>query len=572
MENMLSPRLLCLLALPVLLLTGGTGGHTFNRKLSRDLRAEHALDRLAFGARPGDVERVRRMGLDKWIDEQLHPERIAPNPLLAERLKPLETLSLSIAQVAEQYPLRAGVKTKKDPAAATGKSLRDLLSPAEIRQLRQGTPGEKLAFLESLDAEKRTAVLSTLPLALRRPLLAAGSPALRREVLALGNPVAIVGADLVEAKIYRALYSDRQLEEVLVDFWFNHFNVYMNKGPERLMVAAYERDAVRPFVLGKFSDMLLATAKHPAMLFYLDNWQSVDPKAMEAMEKRRRGNGGGGGNNKPLTKRARGLNENYARELMELHTLGVDGGFTQQDVIDVARSFTGWTLLNPRRGASYTFAARLHDQTEKVVLGHKIAAGRGQEDGLEVLSILAKHPSTARFLSRKLAQRFVADQPPQALVDRMAATFTKTQGDLREVMKTMIGSPEFFSEGAHRAKLKSPFELVVSAARALDANVTGALPLSARIEALGQPLYRKEEPTGYYDTAGEWTNTAGLLARMNFATALASNQLQGSKVDASRYSPPAALRAAIASQIEGRQPTPEIIAGLALGSPEFQRR
>ena len=548
MENFLVARRLWLLAASALLLTGAGSDNAFTRKLAKDRKPEHALNRLAFGPRPGEVEQVRKIGLDKWIDAQLHPERIAPNPLLAERLKPLATLSLSIAEVAEQYPLKAvAPKAKKASAAAPAKSLRDLLTADEIRKLREGTPEEKLAFLQSLDKERRIAVLETLPLALRRPLLTAGSPELRRQVLALGRPAAVVAADLVEAKIYRALYSDRQLEEVLVDFWFNHFNVYLNKGPERLMVAAYERDAIRPYVLGKFGDMLLATAKHPAMLYYLDNWQSVDPQAMEAIAKQRRG----AGVNKQLAKKARGLNENYARELMELHTLGVDGGYTQQDVIAVARSFTGWTMLNPRGGAAYTFAARLHDKTEKTVLGNKIAAGRGEEDGLEVLAILAKHPSTARFISRKLAQRFVADQPPAALVDRMAATFTKTQGDLREVMKTMIGSPEFFSEGAHKAKLKSPFELVMSATRALNANVTGALALAERVEALGQPLYRKEEPTGYYDTADEWTNTAGLLARMNFATALAANQVHGAKVEIAADTPKA---------------------GLALASPEFQRR
>ena len=502
MENLFKP--LGLLALPVLLLTGGTADPAFDRKLSKDLRPEHALNRLAFGARPGDVARVRTLGLNRWIDEQLHPERMAVNPLLAERLAPLQTINLTTAQIAERYPLRTAAKKGKK---------KDMVPPA------------------------------------KRP----------------GRPGAIVGADLVEAKIYRALYSDRQLEEVLVDFWFNHFNVYLNKGPERLMVTSYERDAIRPYVLGRFEDMLLATAKHPAMLFYLDNWQSVDPKAMETMMRKRAGG-------KQLSKRARGLNENYARELMELHTLGVDGGYTQRDVVEVARCFTGWTLRDPRRGASYFFAPMLHDQTEKTVLGHRIAAGRGEEDGLAVIGILATHPATARFISRKLAQRFVADQPPQALVDRMAATFTKSQGDLREVMRTMIGAPEFFSEGAYRSKLKSPFEMVVSAARALDADVTDAKPLSARIDELGQPLYRKEEPTGYYNTADEWTNTAGLVGRMNVANALAANRLPGSKVDASHYTPPAALRAEIDKRLEGRAPTPELIAGLAIGSPEFQRR
>ena len=442
-----------LLALPLALLLAGTS--------SREQRVEHALNRLTFGPRPGDLARVRKLGLERWIDTQLHPDRIAASPLLAERLQPFETLAMSIEQVAERYPRpKAGAGQKKNAGA--------------------------------------------------------------------------VAAELVEAKIYRALYSDRQLEEVLVDFWFNHFNVYLNKGPVRLMVTAYERDAIRPYVFGKFSDMLAATARHPAMLFYLDNWRSVDPKAAA-------GRG----------KSVRGLNENYARELMELHTLGVDGGYTQQDVVEVARCFTGWTLRDPRGGASYYFAPRMHDRGEKTVLGHKIAAGRGEEDGLEAIAILARHPSTARFISRKLAQRFVADQPPPALVDRMAAAFTKTDGDLREVMRTMISSPEFFSPGAYRAKLKSPLEVVIGAARALDADVTNARPLAAKIAELGQPLYRKEEPTGYYNTAEEWTNTAGLLGRMNFGTELAANQVPGAKVDAARLEPKT---------------------GLKLASPEFQRR
>ena len=451
----------CLLAVPALLLAA-LASSPFQQKLAKDLRPEHALNRLAFGPRPGDIEAVRKLGLDRWIDRQLHPERIAPNPVLAERLQPLATLSLSIEQVAERFPLR----------------------PQADKTARQA--------------------------------------------------VATVARDLVQAKIYRALYSDRQLEEVLTDFWFNHFNVYLNKGPERLMVGAYERDAIRPHVLGKFRDLLLATAQHPAMLFYLDNWQSVDPKAFQSLKR--------------APKRTRGLNENYARELMELHTLGVDGGYTQQDVVEVARCFTGWTLREPRRAATYFFARRLHDTGEKTVLGHKIAAGGGEEDGLAVIDLLARHPSTARFISRKLAQRFVADQPPPALIDRMAATFTKTDGDLREVMKTMIHAPEFFSQGAYRAKLKSPFEMVVSAARAVGADVTNALPLSARIDQMGQPLYRKEEPTGYDNTAEEWTNSAGLLARMNFGTALAANRVPGTKVG----SPDAT--------------------GISLASPEFQKR
>lgn len=495
---------------------GATGtGTAFQRKIGdKDRRIEHALNRLAFGARPGDLERVRKFGLNRWIDDQLHPNRLPVSPTLAERLHALPAINLSIQEVAEQYAARGA-------------------APEKLRKFRQGTPAEKRAILRALPDQK---------------------------------PLAAVGRDLMQAKIYRALYSERQLEEVLVDFWFNHFNVYLNKGPERLLVAAYERDAIRPHVLGKFGDMLVAVAKHPAMLYYLDNWQSVDPKAAEAFQTRRQRSGG-----KPA-RRARGLNENYARELMELHTLGVDGGYTQQDVLNVARAFTGWTLRDVRRGATYHFASALHDKTEKSVLGHKLAAGRGEDDGLEVLELLANHPSTARYVSARLAQRFVADTPPGALVARMADTFRKTRGDLRQVMKAMIGAPEFFSEGAYRAKMKSPFEMVVSAARALNAAVTNALALSRSLDELGQPLYRKEEPTGYYNTAAEWTNTAALLGRMNFATALAANKLPGVNVDPASFQPPSPLRASLGKWLDGRQPTPELIAGLAIGSPEFQRR
>jgi len=282
-----------------------------------------------------------------------------------------------------------------------------------------------------------------------------------------------VARQLMEGKIYRAVLSNRQLEEVLTDFWFNHFNVYLRKGADRYLVTSYERDAIRPHVLGKFQDMLLATARHPAMLFYLDNWQSMDPQALENLSKSRRGRGSP--QVKQLAKRVRGLNENYGRELLELHTLGVDGGYTQQDVVEVARCFTGWSIRNPRQGGDFQFLALLHDRNEKTVLGHKISAGGGEQDGRRVIEILSRHPSTARFISTKLAQRFVTDQPPKALVDRMAATFLKTDGDLREVMRTMLSSREFFSRGAYQAKMKSPLEMVVSSVRALNADSENSL-------------------------------------------------------------------------------------------------
>jgi uncharacterized protein (DUF1800 family) len=340
----------------------------------------------------------------------------------------------------------------------------------------------------------------------------------------------VVAYDLAESKVYRALYSNRQLQEVLTDFWFNHFNVFIDKGADRYLVTSYERDAIRPHVLGKFSDLLRATAEHPAMLFYLDNWQSIAEGA--------------------APRQKRGLNENYARELMELHTLGVDGGYTQKDIIEVARCFTGWTIRNPRQGGGFYFAPRLHDKGEKTVLGVKIPAGGGQEDALKVLEILARHPSTARFISRKLAVRFVSDNPPAALVDKLAKTYQKSDGDIREVLRVLFESKEFWAKEAYEAKVKSPLEFVVSAVRATEAEVDNGFALAEVMGRMGQPLYRKLEPTGYSNASAEWVNSSGLLERMNFATALAANKLPGVKLDPGKYGQ----------------------SGVQLGSPEFQRR
>jgi uncharacterized protein (DUF1800 family) len=341
------------------------------------------------------------------------------------------------------------------------------------------------------------------------------------------GPQQVIARDLAEGKMLRAIYGNRQLEEVLVDFWYNHFNIFLDKGADRYLVTEYEREAIRPRVLGKFRDLLEATAKSPAMLFYLDNWQSVGQDAR-------------------APRRGRGLNENYGRELLELHTLGVDGGYTQKDVTEVARCFTGWTIDQPQRGGSFVFTRRMHDAGEKVVLGVTIPAGGGIEDGQKVLDIVSRHPSTARFVSRKLAQRFVADNPPENLVERMAKTFTKSDGDLRAVMKTMLDSKEFWSEGAFRSKMKSPLETVASAVRAVNGDVDYAFALANQVAQLGQPLYRKQEPTGYSNSSQEWLNSAGLLARMNFALQLANGRVPGVKV--------AAADAAV------------------LGSPEFQKR
>lgn len=438
----------------------------------------------------------------------------------------------------------------------------------------RGTPESRAALLESLPEDQQIDAIEALPQPMRNRLAASASPALRRRIQILTAPGQVVNHDLTEGKLLRAIYSDRQLEEVLTDFWFNHFNVYLNKGADRYMVTSYERDVIRPHVLGRFKDLLLATAQSPAMLFYLDNWQSAAPDMVRPFA--------------PPKQRKTGLNENYGRELMELHTLGVDGGYTQQDVTEVARCFTGWTIRQPQQGGGFFFNPRMHDRGEKHVLGVTIPAGGGMEDGLKVLDILAKHPSTARFISKSLAIRFVSDNPPDELIDRMAATFTKTGGDLREVMRTMLSSDEFWAASNFRSKLKSPLEMVVSAVRAVNGDVDNAQQMANLMNTLGEPLYLKIEPTGYTNRGADWLNSASLLARMNFANTLAQGKIGGVKVDLTQFSGNAAeiehnillTDASAASQsaieagiAESNQPTAgPRIAGLTLGSPDFQRR
>jgi uncharacterized protein (DUF1800 family) len=413
--------------------------------------------------------------------------------------------------------------------------------------------------------------------------------------------------ELTQARILRATYSDRQLEEVMVDFWFNHFNVFAGKGTSRAFLPEYERDAIRPHALGSFRELLGAVAESPAMLFYLDNWMSADPKSAERIMEARRDRAtrrgafgvrparapGGDQATTPQSGRAlrvprrNGLNENYARELMELHTLGVDGGYTQEDVVEIARAFTGWTIARPRQGGAFRFEPRIHDPGEKVVLGHTIGAGGGKKDGEQVLDILAKHPSTARFIASKLARRFVSDEPPMALVDRAARRFTETNGDIREVVRTIVTSAEFFAPGSYRAKVKTPFEFVVSALRATDAEVTNGHAVANTLRQLGMPLYFAQPPTGYADTADAWVNTGALLNRMNFAVALVDQRIRGVRVDIGRLAgsdDPGLARQRLVTTIlrnDLSQATRDTlqkgtqvqqIAALTIGSPEFQRR
>jgi uncharacterized protein (DUF1800 family) len=539
----------------------------FEKKLSRDQQVLHALDRLSFGPRPGDVAAVTRMGLKKWIDLQLHPEQIKENQELEKHLAPLATLRLTQAEIAADYPRPAAAARQQ--AKASGTPLAELLTPEQIEALRNGTPEQRRALLSSLPPRQRNQILQALP---RNQ---AGAAAI--------NPQRVLVTDLSQAKLYRAVYSNRQLQEELVDFWFNHFNVDVSKGADRMLVTTYERDAIRPNVLGKFRDLLEATANSPAMMFYLDNWQSVTPPPVRLNAK----------NPKTAKQAARGLNENYARELMELHTLGVDGGYTQQDIVEVARCFTGWTIDRPNQGGPFTYNGRTHDKGEKIVLGVTIPAGGGKEDGEKVLDILAAHPSTARFISKELAQRFVADDPPPALIGRMAQTFHDSDGDIRAVLSTMFNSKEFLSQGAYRAKIKTPFEMIVSAVRATGAKVDSAMPLANQLNNLGEPLYRKLEPTGYSSANEEWVNSSALLARMNFALQLTQNRVQGVQVDSRTFATLTAVAAqqllftnatvqtlsAIAKAIDDQKkktpnqpPNGALIAGLVIGSPDFQRR
>jgi uncharacterized protein (DUF1800 family) len=610
-----------------------------------------ALNRLGFGPRPGDLDLVKEIGLQKWIDRQLHPDSMDDSSLDA-RLERFPTLKMSSAKLFEEFPepqiaaRREGItveqyrKQQQDQMRAVIEPSLQGETPSEPTSESQvGTQGAPQSDLQVADAmhmpnfDAMDNDLNANPGKQKgqgKGQGGLGNQMFHYEKIRL--PQRIV-AELSMAKMTRAVYSERQLQEMMVDFWYNHFNVFAAKGADRWLITAYERDAIRPHAMGKFRDLLGATAKSPAMLFFLDNWLSADPiawkKLQQEQQERREMRGGtfGGGpfgrprfpqgrpapNGNPndpganvKQKQERGLNENYGRELMELHTLGVDGGYTQDDVINVAKAFTGWSIRQPRQDPEFFFEERLHDNTVKTVLGHKIHEG-GMKDGEAVLDILARDPHTARHISFELAQRFVSDAPPDALVDRMAQTFLKSDGDIREVLHTMIYSPEFWSKQAYRAKIKTPFELVASATRAVGAEVEIPLLLVQWTSRIGQPLYQCEPPTGYSDKADAWVNTGALLSRMNFSLALTSNRLRGAQVNIDSLlgsdapaNPHATLDRAIHVLLGGpaseqtrdtlekqlddpqilqaslddpvKQVNAAMIAGLVLGSPEFQRR
>jgi uncharacterized protein (DUF1800 family) len=536
-------------------------------KLSEDQRVLHVLNRLGFGARPGDVERVRAMGLDNYIDLQLNPDKIEDATTEA-RLQNLDALRMTTPQHYEKYPqpgqllqqLQLRGQLPADLAAARDNRVKGGANAAP-NQPKSGdaTSGE----MQGPPANTANAN----PNANSNDANPMNNAEYRRAVYEYFKennlrPPQFMTGELQMSRILRAVYSERQLQEVLVDFWTNHFNVFAGKGADRWLLISYDRDTIRPHTLGKFSDLLRATAESPAMLFYLDNFQSVSPNAPQQQTRQlgplanlRMSNNPQ--QQRPQQQQRRGINENYARELMELHTLGVDGGYTQKDVQEVARCFTGWTIFAPRgagaaaaqiaggggrriemlreNAGKFYFNERVHDDGEKVVLGHKIPAGGGVKDGLMVLDILAHHPSTAKFIATKLVRRFVSDNPPQPLVNRVAQTYMKTDGDIREMLRTIFRSPEFNSTEAYRAKIKRPFELAISAVRTLGADTNGGPGINQWITRMGQPLYGFQTPNGYSDMAEDWVNTGALLERMNFALALVSNRVPGTRVNLAQF-------------------------------------
>ena len=567
----------------------------------------HVLDRIGFGAKPGDVERVQKMGLTAYIDQQLHPEKIA-DASLDMQLEQYSTITMSSKELADKYYMPA-MELRRDA------------------QLKQQKAAAKAAKSDDASTGSSGTATDAKP----------SPPPVPPEVRQVQQAQQNVMNELMQSRLLRDVDSDKQLQEVLTDFWFNHFNVFVGKGQVREYLTEYERDVIRPHVLGSFRDLLGATAHSPAMLFYLDNWQSSTPNAQPMlspeMERRILNNPRMAASQRQqmvsrlqaAQKNApKGLNENYGRELMELHTLGVDGGYTQDDVINVARAFTGWTIDRPQQGGGFIFRPQMHDTGEKTILGVKFPAGGGENEGERVLDILAKHPSTAHHIAFELAQRFVSDNPPASLVDRAAARFLETKGDLREVTRTIIESPEFFAEDAYRAKVKTPLEFVVSAVRATGAVVVNPQPLVGELRTLGMPLYGCVPPTGYSMTADAWVNTGSLLNRMNFALQLVNGQVMPGpppgrngqpppgrngqpppppgrfggpgvrafgprgpiQIDLATLAPDTSeqsrtnlIDAMLAGQISdatartlARAETPQQLVALTLGSPEFQRR
>lgn len=534
-----------------------------SKTLTQNQKIIHLLNRLGFGARSGDIEKVKAIGIDKYIEQQLNP--ISLNDSVArEKVKRLEILNMETPEIFAKYP---------NPGA-----LLRILEVNNSAQNRNNAPPNDNKSAKEQQVEQRE----------RRQKL---NKIYQEYDLRPANQII---RDLSASRILRAVYSEKQLEEQMVDFWTNHFNVFSGKGAVRWYLPSYDRDVIRKNALGNFKDLLVGTAQHPAMLFYLDNFQSVSPNNQMAENNQRNNRiqqmilGGnitpqirermkrqGNLTDKELNERikqirdrannqqrqTRGINENYAREIMELHTLGVDNGYTQKDILEVARAFTGWTIADARgyrsvagnmikgtedkrqnrlarqlgipediESGEFYFNSRLHDNGEKVVLGQKVNEG-GIKDGLKVIDILVKSPATAKFIARKLAVKFVNDNPSDALVDKVAYAFHKSNGDVKTTLRALFTSDEFFAAENYRAKIKTPFELMVSSLRALNADTNASPAVLGLLQKMGEPLYGYQAPTGYPDTAEDWVNTGALLERMNFAVALSANQILGTRVN-----------------------------------------
>lgn len=569
------------------ILSIGANAQSMTKSKSKGLTEEqkiiHVLNRLGFGARPGDVEKVKAIGLSKYIEQQLNPNSIDDSATEA-KLRNFDVLKLSNDELFSKYPAPAALLQLV--AQQNGLNQKEL--KAEVKEAKQDKKEAKEA--------KQNGEMPANP---NRPPQAQGNSeeamyqAQIQEIYQkyqLGRPQQI-SQQLNASRILRAAYSEKQLQEVMVDFWTNHFNVFANKQSVRWFLPEYDRDVIRPNSLGKFKDLLLATAQSPAMLYYLDNFQSVaeNNQPAENIEKqqqrlqqlmnnpqaRERFKQNQGLTDEEVDQRIkqmqqrmnqakgqkRGINENYAREIMELHTLGVDGGYTQKDIQEVARAFTGWTITDPRgyRNASnvtgmntrrdnriaqqmglpeniesgkFVFVDRIHDKGDKMILGQKVNEG-GVNDGLKVIDMLAHHPSTAKFIAKKLAVKFVNDNPSEAFVNRIADAFTKSDGDIKVTLRAMFNDPEFYAPENYRAKIKTPFEVVISGIRTVGADTNG-MAIQQMLAKMGEQLYNWQAPTGYPDTAEDWVNTGALLERMNFAVALASNRIPGTRVDLSK--------------------------------------
>jgi uncharacterized protein (DUF1800 family) len=405
------------------------------------------------------------------------------------------------------------------PAAAEAESARSSPDDAEILAILALPPKQRVTRLLAMSPERLESFRQNLKGQQRAQFMDKMPPGEREVVNDLENPAKVVIDELKEQRLTRDVYSPAQLQEVMTDFWLNHFNVYLHKDEETpYYLVSFERDVIRPRALGKFEDLLVATAQSPAMLLYLDNASSMGPDSPVAEKGKERAQK----QNKPAP--PSGLNENYARELMELHTLGVDGGYTQRDVTEMARVFTGWTVDQPARGGAFIFDERKHEPGTKQLLGMKVKDG-GMKEGLEMLHRLAMRPATAQFLSRKLAIRLVSDDPPQSLVNRMAKSYLVSDGDIASVLQTMYHSPEFWQRDVYRAKVKTPLEYVVSAVRASNPETGSLMQLSYALDRMGMPLYGCVPPTGYSSDAKDWVNTGALVNRMNFALNLTANKL-----------------------------------------------